>query len=670
MTSYRAAPYREPRKLPSTLQPAWRFTSMHLKSYPKFQKKELQLESSHENTRGLHVGQQGAQRTDHSMCRQCSLGGGIVSRRPLGVISPNTLCSSSANTLTSKAAVESSCGARGRNGKASSVKMLTSSLLLLSPVSGNELSSSPGQDSEGPLDIWAVIKPGNTKEKIAVYAAQQYSHGTGEPTSIGGGAPSFRTVMKVKGCWEVEGSIAKRRKWCQDRDKQQTLARRNSMTKLQSLDNGRVEHKEPVCREGDGEEGTKTLSVVEIVAYFDQQVGRAKPCSLRASGNDPLSGVGLPPPLDQPGGQNAPENRAEVGEGIRVQEMVAKLESECLKEQCEREAGGLKRSGSLRRNVGRVLLAETEARPEPTAQPNRDRGPEGPGKEPGSASTEPPSTAHRMGSTAADPLHAGGALVPGLGDGRVSRVECESCLGQRQEPLPGRLFFVTPPPSTLEQLALAPAGEEASPRDMLPSQAFPCDLVTPPSEGKGHGRADAEVEFESDGDSIGPERSHFPLRRMVSHKFLEMRFKIQLLLEPQQYMAILPHHIIVKIFGLLPTETLAALKCTCHYFKFIIESYSVRPADSRWVCDPRYKDDPCKQCKKRYGRGDVSLCRWHHKPYCQALPYGPGYWMCCHGTRKDTPGCNVGLHDNHWVPAFHSMNVPMYKKARDVEEDS
>ncbi|AWP15916.1 putative F-box only protein 34 [Scophthalmus maximus] len=64
--------------------------------------------------------------------------------------------------------------------------------------------------------------------------------------------------------------------------------------------------------------------------------------------------------------------------------------------------------------------------------------------------------------------------------------------------------------------------------------------------------------------------------------------------------------------------------------RFLIENYGVRPADSLWVCDPRYRDDPCKQCKRRYDRGDVSLCRWHHKPYCQALPYGPGYWMCCH----------------------------------------
>lgn len=153
-------------------------------------------------------------------------------------------------------------------------------------------------------------------------------------------------------------------------------------------------------------------------------------------------------------------------------------------------------------------------------------------------------------------------------------------------------------------------------------------------------------------------------RASASQDFLELRQRLQQLLEPQPYLSVLPHHLLLKILLLLPTQSLAALKCTCRYFKFIIDNYGVRPADSLWVSDPRYRDDPCKQCKKRYGRGDVSLCRWHHKPYCQALPYGPGYWMCCHGVHRDAPGCNVGLHDNRWVPAFHSINVPIYRRSR------
>lgn len=139
------------------------------------------------------------------------------------------------------------------------------------------------------------------------------------------------------------------------------------------------------------------------------------------------------------------------------------------------------------------------------------------------------------------------------------------------------------------------------------------------------------------------------LYRHVSHDFLEIRFKIQRLLEPRQYMLLLPEHVMVKIFSYLPTQALAALKCSCHYFKSIIETFGVQATDSRWNRDPLYRDDPCKQCKKRYERGDVSLCRWHPKPYHHDLPYGRSYWMCCRRPDREAPGCRTGLHDNNWV---------------------
>ncbi|KAB0398561.1 hypothetical protein E2I00_009912, partial [Balaenoptera physalus] len=50
-------------------------------------------------------------------------------------------------------------------------------------------------------------------------------------------------------------------------------------------------------------------------------------------------------------------------------------------------------------------------------------------------------------------------------------------------------------------------------------------------------------------------------------------FHIQRLLEPRQYMLLLPEHVLVKIFSFLPTRALAALKCTCHHFKGIIEAF-------------------------------------------------------------------------------------------------
>lgn len=160
--------------------------------------------------------------------------------------------------------------------------------------------------------------------------------------------------------------------------------------------------------------------------------------------------------------------------------------------------------------------------------------------------------------------------------------------------------------------------------------------------------------------------------RAASEDFLLMRRRVQSLLEPrtqESYLSLLPHHLLLQILLLLPTRALAALKCSCQYLRLIIDTYDPRPLDALWVCDPRYRDDPCKQCKRRHRRGDVSLCRWHHKPFCQAMPYGPGYWMCCHGDRRDAPGCNVGLHDNRWVPAFHSINAPLYRqRLRDEEE--
>lgn len=158
------------------------------------------------------------------------------------------------------------------------------------------------------------------------------------------------------------------------------------------------------------------------------------------------------------------------------------------------------------------------------------------------------------------------------------------------------------------------------------------------------------------------------LYRHVSHDFLEIRFQIQRLLEPRQYMLLLPDHITVHIFGHLPTRSLAALKCTCHYFKALIETYGVRAVDSRWNQDPLYRDDPCKQCKRQYERGDVSLCRWHPKPYHHDLPYGRSYWMCCRRTDKDTPGCRVGLHDNNWVQQPADGSQPARAKREERRE--
>ncbi|NXU92355.1 FBX34 protein, partial [Xiphorhynchus elegans] len=438
------------------------------------------------------------------------------------------------------------------------------------------------------------------------------------------------------------------------------------------------------------------------------------------------------------------------GEPVRVLDMVAKLESECLRRQSE--PGSLSRNNSFRRNVGRVLLA-TGTQPE--GEPGKGGlGALAPGdglEEAGGAEAGYGGHCGPLGDTE---LWGGGASAgqpfpPGLGTrvGDVNPGLAQAVLAMaeaRAEP-PRALLSSCPTPARPESLqgkdttvdctskepvvfpkqSLHPARKEplcisisvtktekgcrkeklsSASEDSLPGRLFflqdeqpaaheqqPPRESTPEKPGEGAQNEDEDalasgrpcvrssVPTEPSAPSVPPTEGALQvldascLKRQVSHDFLETRFKIQQLLEPQQYMAFLPHHIIVKIFGLLPTRSLVALKCTCYYFKFIIEYYNIRPADSRWVRDPRYREDPCKQCKKKYTKGDVSLCRWHPKPYCQALPYGPGYWMCCHRSQKGIPGCKLGLHDNHWVPACHSFNRAIHKKTRgagaEVEEE-
>ncbi|XP_076834794.1 F-box only protein 34 [Brachyhypopomus gauderio] len=722
---YSPTPYREPRKRASNLQTFWRFTTMHLKPYPKQQDKELHQEGGQDGTQNLHMDQQGVLGTEWGVRQACSFmglpGNGTANRCPLRIISTNTLrCATSGNLPTNRVSGDFSWT---RKTKApSSVSTLTSSLVLLSsPGSENEgsLRIYQGEDSEGCLDIWAVIKPGNTKEKIAIFTAQKCSHagtgGSNSATEKGEILSDMRMVsMKSKGCWDGNWSVAKRRKRSINPDKLRSIeapARRPEIYTPPSPANENLIPCFGIAEEitkMDGEESVKNLSVVEMVAYLEQRASNQqvdlKPVSLRNSSTVSLSKNGpVVQTLDHVSkGLQLPEGPEEE-ESVRVLDMVAKLESQCLSRQSLREGGDLSRNNSLRRRVGRVLLAGSDTCSAPSQSalanlPQDERvecAPEVAGAVDGGSCQAPVLTGRseffvnntqgeqESRNAAEQEMFAGVETVKDL-QSLSSQVpsEANSC---SEDPLPGMLFFAQFPPQALQEQKPLLVSEnisisqsmEVSFNDLEKDNALPhkraLDSCLTVESFKGENMdelgADRDVREKAGGGVGAPCRDPVPLRRLVSHEFLETRFKIQLLLEPQQYMAFLPHHIVVKIFGLLPTKSLAALKCTCHYFKFIIESYGVRPADSRWVSDPRYKDDPCKQCKKRYGRGDVSLCRWHHKPYCQALPYGPGYWMCCRGSHRDTPGCNVGLHDNHWVPAFHSINMPIYKKSRDGEDD-
>ncbi|XP_039551589.1 F-box only protein 46-like, partial [Passer montanus] len=63
------------------------------------------------------------------------------------------------------------------------------------------------EDGRVLLDTWYVIKPGNTKEKVAFFVAHQCG-GTGRAST-----------MKVKGHWGSDSSRAKRRRRCRPEPK-------------------------------------------------------------------------------------------------------------------------------------------------------------------------------------------------------------------------------------------------------------------------------------------------------------------------------------------------------------------------------------------------------------------------------------------------------------------
>ncbi|XP_065493070.1 F-box only protein 34 [Caloenas nicobarica] len=748
-SSCRAGLHREPlNSTSSTFHQVKRVSGMHLKPYLKLQKKERSPEISQDSLRGPPAShQRPAQeekytnnRTKLSVFPKPSLV--TPSRKLLGIIYPNTMCN-----MNGKGPADGLSAREKKNALSATIHQ--------------------GEEGEGPLDVWAVVKPGNTKEKIAFFAAQQCS----SSNRLGS--------MKIKSTWDIDGRTAKRRKKSVDLKKAKIQLERMREA------NARCSQPEPFAcgvehcsvhygnDHGEGIFPGRSLSVVEMVAFLEQRASALLVDCAKTCAPAPATRLSAPPkaafpasdPFSSAEACEVPAERGPCGgeqqqsEPVRVLDMVAKLESECLRRQSEREAGSLSRNNSFRRNVGRVLLAngtqpDGDVGKGSSGVPAPGEGLEGAGEAEGgyggrcgalgdaglwdgAASAGQPFSSGldaRVGNVNSGLAHAVLTITAGRSDAETrieppgplqpacpaafpanslrsknTTVDCTSkepvifpkqslhparkeplCIsisvaktekGRRKEklcnsspgddPLPGRLFFLRADqlaaheqqplresaqekPEVAQNEDEDPLASDRSPvRNSVPTE--PSALSVPPAEGA------LQV--------LDPSC----LKKQVSHDFLETRFKIQQLLEPQQYMAFLPHHIIVKIFGLLPTRSLVALKCTCYYFKFIIEYYNIRPADSRWVRDPRYREDPCKQCKKKYVKGDVSLCRWHPKPYCQALPYGPGYWMCCHRSQKGIPGCKLGLHDNHWVPACHSFNRAIHKKSRgagaEVEEE-
>ncbi|XP_078097862.1 F-box only protein 46 isoform X2 [Mustelus asterias] len=627
--------------------------------------------------------------------------------RPLGTYSQNKQCCIS---------VKKTLGdARSKENEAACSENLPP--VPASPGGG----TAPGDGEEGRvmLDTWYVIKPGNTKEKIAFFVAHQC-----------GGGGNRSNAVKVKGNWSTDGTKPKRRRKSHDPAKG-CPARREPC---------RVTERLCVCSDPVEPPCEKDLiSVAEMVARVEQRAiaaprGQARPPTLPPAGNP------LPPPVAVPEEQESGRGREEgTADTRRVAEAIARIESAqrvgeegggrrnglakggegaggggpmvagerapcsagevriafrvasgdgrstteaqsagagpgCIFMSCNHTVcggamekitcdlyhivspsssssasapdfppgsggGGNNHHGTLARSRSDVEMAT----PDPVEEPQKDGPPEGAAGLP--LSSEKSTARDCLNGFHVEVVVTGGVDqcvffgregAPGDKEDTVcvtvsgpgQDAKCLAC----EDPPPGQLFF-------LHSLAQSPEVDTAGdqPSDRKPSPVRP-------------GLPEAQEKTVLLSPESDPQDAPlYCLYRHVSHDFLEIRFKIQRLLEPQQYLLLLPDHVTLKILSYLPTRALAALKCVCHHFKAVIEAYGVRATDSRWNRDPLYRDDPCKQCKKRYERGDVSLCRWHPKPYHHDLPYGRSYWMCCRRKDRDTPGCRIGLHDNNWV---------------------
>ncbi|NXV83522.1 FBX46 protein, partial [Atlantisia rogersi] len=561
------------------------------------------------------------------------------------------------------------------------------------------------------LDTWYVIKPGNTKEKVAFFVAHQCGAGYGAARA---------STMKVKGNWGSDSSKAKRRRRCHDPAKSRARGGGGG---------GVAAPVSPHPNDPPGIGATDTpdlLSVAEMVALVEQRTALALQ-SFPACGGTGSAAAAPVVFVDAGNGGGGGDTKAPSGSDCsRVAEAVAHFESR----QRGGGTGGARHNGLCRPNA-ECSTTTTAATPPPP--PSSSPSPASPS--PGEVRIAFRISSGRDAGAAGEAGATGrpncvfmscGAAAGTAGGTAKDKITCDlyQLISPSRDALPNNVEFLLaaaaaatatpspkgdggdgaaadpPPPrdcpsgfhvdvvvtGVVDQcvffgkdsakkmkeetitLPIPPPQEDPPP----PGQLFflPIPEETPGGNAADRCRGAAAAGSGGGGDDDDDEAAHPPpgggagggaggpgdpslcrLYRHVSHDFLEIRFKIQRLLEPRQYMLLLPEHVMVKIFSYLPTQALAALKCSCTHFKSIIETFGVRAADSRWNRHPSYRDDPCKQCRKRYEKGDVSLCRWHPKPYHHDLPYGRSYWMCCRRGDKEAPGCRVGVHDNNWVSA-------------------
>ncbi|CAL8239190.1 unnamed protein product [Gadus morhua 'NCC'] len=186
---------------------------------------------------------------------------------------------------------------------------------------------------------------------------------------------------------------------------------------------------------------------------------------------------------------------------------------------------------------------------------------------------------------------------------------------EEEEEEPGKLFFSPPlekpadggsrssrePPPTSPPLLLLPSPDSCGAPEL--------DVRRPPPRGGGGGGGGGAAEQEPG----------------ASQDFLEARFQLQLLLEPQAALLLLPQNLLLHILSLLPTPSLAALKCCCRHFASLMDAYGVRgpptPAGGRPA--PTATTLQAVQAAV-YAAATCRCVAGTTSPTAQALPLRPG----------------------------------------------
>uniref|UniRef100_UPI00358FD6EC F-box only protein 46-like isoform X1 n=1 Tax=Myxine glutinosa TaxID=7769 RepID=UPI00358FD6EC len=535
------------------------------------------------------------------------------------------------------------------------------------------------------LEILSVIKPGNTREKIAFFIRNQCSVLNGQ--------------LKVKSPWEQGCGKAKRRRKSQDTEKETSSEAEEDVKSCGVQPTGFKLHGEfSVPEEASTNENvvqeSDMLSVLQKVAILEGRKAGEESGRVPANGTQEVDSESNSPTI---GAMRLNHANSETSESVRVTEVIARLEFESLRHARDStlpSACSLSRNSSLRRSFRKIYISGAETSSNPSDVPPAPLPPSR--NSTYSSFPVPPSTKLQPCSTPMPQctLYAKFPPPPPAPPAPEMRVHLRYLTRENFRDASGSRILVQ---NTEEFVNTNNTVQCCASSSMLEEHHQPstdhlhhksctrtvCN-VNKIKRMTSHLQANSSMNIEpcsqdvSDAEipgrlflfgslpSIVRQENAFPrpkpsrcleqtpklvtkFKRTVSHEFLEMRFRIQQLLEPRQYMLSLPDHVLAQVFSCLPTKCLAALKCTCRDFKWLIEAYDIRATDSRWSNDPRYSDDPCKQCRRKYQRGDVSLCRWHPKPFHQDLLYGRSYWMCCRRAERDAPGCRVGLHDNNWV---------------------